>query len=275
MLCRLTFDVQVQHILIRVLGTRLAVAYVRDSRARNDDVDGLMKKELLSVTNPSPLKFLRSMCTGRSRVLRSLLFAVWYSLWSKICIALATFISSARIWLIFAEISTALLLESIHFNWTQIIVFRVPRGRWSLRYPWRQLFLPTVLHAIANKMVTDTPSMIGSKLLAQGTGSADEVASRDVGVFVLTIALRFVVLYPVWASWVYCEAVQASRLSTASSDLVNIKHHNLPNNDLTSILRHCYRRPLLRLVGLHLQAAGVLICIECGVYMVFIASLRA
>ena len=233
-----------------------------------------MDGELLHIRDLTPRRLLRSVCTGRSKVRQSLLFAIWYWLCSTACLALASCISSVRPWLLPAEITTALLLESIHFRWTKVILFKAHQVQQPSTYPWPRLSVPTVLCAIAKMVTISTPSTIQPSTQAHDIGTADAIATRDVGVLVLTIALHFAVLYLLWAALICCEAIYAFQTSAITSERRSANDFTISDTTLTWILRRCYRRLLLRLVGLHLQAAGILICIELGVHMVLIALLR-
>jgi hypothetical protein len=208
---------------------------------------------------------LRRLTFRKSKILRSLAYAAAYSVISSICVSLASNISSTYIWLACAEITTSLLLEGLHLRWTQAIASKTSPTRGSFAYPWRELLLPTLAYAIAQKVTTELPSVIGSGSPDPLNASADTIAVRSMAGLILAFALRFFLLYPAWASLICYEtgltkrAAQRSVPCTVRQDL-----HCYGNT-----ARTCYQRVLLRLAALHLQAAGILISIEAVLYVVF------
>jgi hypothetical protein len=151
------------------------------------------------------------------------------------------------------------LLERIHIRWTLSILSRTPR---AVSYDWRSLLLPATIYAVAQKLVAEVPALIGSHFAATGgsVSAADKAATRDVAVLISAFTLRFLVLYPAWASLIAFEGTQIWR-----------KVDNNPDNQkdtYSHVLKLCYRKVLLRLAALHLQAAGLMIGIELGVNMV-------
>jgi hypothetical protein len=151
------------------------------------------------------------------------------------------------------------LLERIHIRWTLSIISRTPR---AVSYDWRSLLLPATCYALAQKTVAEVPALIGSHFAAPGgsVSAADTVAARDVVVLISAFTLRFFVLYPAWASLIAFETRQISQ---------KLDHNSASEKDTYShVLRLCYQNVLLRLASLHLQAAGLMIGIEMGVYVV-------
>ena len=151
----------------------------------------------------------------------------------------------------FAELATAVLLERIHFRWTNSIVGRTSQT--ARAYHWRQLALPTVLYALARKTVTELPSAIRMRSVAEGIASTDAIATRDILVLATAFLLRFVILYPAWAVLVAFETRRTSRWTDTGRE----KSHSY-----IYVLKRCYQKVLLRLCGLHLQAAGIMIGID-------------
>jgi hypothetical protein len=82
---------------------------------------------------------------------------------------------------------------------------------------------------------------------------------------ILGFALRFFVLYPAWASLICYETGLTKRVAQRSGPRT-VKQSLYFYLDTA---RTCYRRVLLRLAGLHLQAAGILISMEALLYVVF------
>lgn len=167
----------------------------------------------------------------RARVRRSIAYAFVYSIASSLCNFVASSISISYIWIALAELATAVLLERIHFRWTNSIVGRTSHG--TRAYSWRELLWPTLCHALARKVVTELPTAIGSRFVVEGIASMDSIATRDVVVLATAFALRFFVLYPAWASLIAFETRRSSRSVDASSDLDHSYIH---------VLKLCYQK---------------------------------
>ena len=144
-----------------------------------------------------------------------------------------------------------MLLERIHFRWTNSIVGRTSQT--ARAYHWRQLALPTILHALARKVVTELPSAIRMRSVAEGIASTGAIATRDILVLGTALFLRFFVFYPAWAVLIAIETRRTSRLTDTGRE----KSHSY-----IYVLKRCYQKVLLRLSGLHLRAAGIMIGIE-------------
>jgi hypothetical protein len=205
---------------------------------------------------------LRRLTFRRTKILRSLAYAVAYSIVSSCFTSVISSISSSYIWLSFAQITTSLLLEGLHLRWTQAIVSKTSPAKGIFAYPWQKLLLPALVHAVAQKATMEMP-------LSIGTGSSDAlydaIAIRSMAGLALAFALRFFVLYPAWASLICSETgikKQLDRMPEARTG----KRYLRCYWDTT---RMCYRKVLLRLAGLHLQAAGILILFEAVLYVLF------
>lgn len=172
-------------------------------------------------------------------------------------------VSDSYVWLTLAELATAVLLERIHFRWTKSIVGWTSHG--IRAYHWRALALPMMVYALARKIVAELPAAIGSQFVAEGVTSTDAIATRDILVLASAFALRFFILYPAWASLIAFETRRVSRSVGNSSD---------QDHSYIHLLRLCYVRVLVRLSGLHLQAAGIMIGIETISYIVASFLLR-
>jgi len=208
---------------------------------------------------------LRRLTFRRTKVLRSLTYAAAYSVLSSICVSLASNVSSTYIWLACTEIITSLLLEGLHLRWTQAITSKTSPLRGTFAYRWRDLLLPAVAYAIAQKATTELPSAINSGSSDPINDHAKTIAIRSMAGLVMAFALRFFVLYPAWASLICYETGSAKRDVQASEQrsVTDRCRHYLDT------MRMCYQRALLRLAGLHLQAAGILISVEAFLYLVF------
>jgi hypothetical protein len=166
-------------------------------------------------------------------------------------------ISTSYLWLAFAEISTVVFLERVHLKWTLSIASKTPR---AVSSDWRSLWLPAMCYGVARKLVAEVPELIGSWFVGTGdVTSADTIATRDVAVLISAFTLRFFILYPAWASLISFE----TRQITQKADNPGQRDHTHGH-----VLKLCYRKVLLRLASLHLQAAGIMIGIELGVYVV-------
>jgi len=206
----------------------------------------------------SVVSLLRRTKLLRARVRRSISYAFAYSIASGLCSTLASSISESYIWSASAEIATAILLERIHFRWTHSVLGRTTNA--TSTYPWRQLLLPTLAYALARKVVTGIPATIGAWFVAEGITPTEAVATRDIVVLASAFMLRFFVLYPAWGALIAFE----TRRTNPTSDTLR-----KDNNSYGHVHKLCYQRVLLRLAGLHLQAAGIMIGIETGTYIIF------
>jgi hypothetical protein len=157
----------------------------------------------------------------------------------------------------FAEVATAVLLERIHYRWTNSMVGRTSHG--TRAYSWQELLLPTVGYVLARKIVNELPTAIGTLFVAKGITLIDAVAARDIAVLGSAFSLRFFILYPAWASLIAFE----TRRSNRSTETPKNQH-----SSYVHVLRLCYQKVLLRLSALHLQAAGIMIVIETITYIV-------
>ena len=193
----------------------------------------------------------------RARVRRSIAYALFYTIASGLCSSLASSLSESYIWTVFAELATAVLLERVHYRWTNSIIGRSTQATYS--YHWRELLLPTTVYALTRKIVAELPTAIGTLFIAEGVTSTEAVATRDVIVLASAFLLRFFVLYPVWASLIAFEARCASRSTNSPRGQDHFYSH---------VLRLCYQKVLLRLSALHLQAAGIIIIIETVTYII-------
>lgn len=152
---------------------------------------------------------------------------------------------------------TAVLLERIHYRWTNSVVGRTSHG--TRMYSWWELLLPTTFYALARKIVAELPTAIGSLFITWGSTSTDTVATRDISVLVSAFTLRFFVLYPAWASLIAFETRRAKRSTETTRD---------QNHSYIDVLRLCYEKVLLRLSALHLQTAAIMIIIETVTYII-------
>jgi len=193
-----------------------------------------------------------------AEVRRSIAYAFVYSVASGICSALVSSISKSYLWLASAEIATAVLLERIHFRWTRSILGHTPRTAKS--FPWGELLLPSTVYAVARKIVADLPATVGTWFATEGISLTDMVATRDIAVLASAFVLRFFVLYPTWSALISFETWPSSRPTETSKE----EHYSYCH-----ILKLCYQKVLLRLIGLHLQAAGIMIGIEFGTYILY------
>lgn len=116
-----------------------------------------------------------------------------------------------------------------------------------------------MVYALARKVVAELPAAIGSRFVVEGVTSTDAIATRDILVLASTFALRFFVPYPAWASLMAFETRRVSRSVGNSSN---------QDHSYIHLLKLCYERVLVRLSGLHLQAAGIMIGIETLTYIV-------
>lgn len=157
----------------------------------------------------------------------------------------------------FAEVATAVLLGRIHYRWTNSVAGRTSHVKNT--YSWRELLLPTVGYALARKVIAEVPTAIGTLFVAEGTISTDAVAARDVAVLASAFLLRFLVLYPAWASLIAFETRRANRSTETSRNQHPSYIHDL---------KACYQKVLLRSSALHLQAAGIMTIIETVTYIV-------
>jgi len=179
--------------------------------------------------------------------------------------SLASNISISYLWLTCAEIITSLLLEGLHLQWTQAIASKTTSTKGACAYPWRKLLLPTLVYAVAQKATTELPPLFGSGSFDAIDAPADTIAIRGMTGLTLTLALRFLVLYPAWASLICFETGLAKR-SAQDTEIRTVKQHL---NCYWETTKMCYQRVLLRLAALHLQAAGILISIEAVLSVVF------
>lgn len=211
------------------------------------------------------VELLRRLSFRRSKILRSLACAVAYSILSSFGISLASNISSSHIWLTCAEIITSLLLEGLHLRWTQAISSKANSTKGPFAYPWRRLLLPTLAYAVAQKATAELPSLFSPGSSGSVDAPSDGIAVRSMAGLILAFALRFFMLYPAWASLI-CFETSFMKRSTQDTEVRTVKQHLCRYRDTA---RMCYQRVLLRLAGLHLQAAGILISIEAVLYVVF------
>jgi hypothetical protein len=201
----------------------------------------------------------------KSKILRSLAYAAAYSVISSFCVSLASHISSTYIWLAITEIITSLLLEGLHLRWTLALASKPSPARGMFSYPWRDLMLPTLAYAVAQKLTTELPLAIGYGSSESLDTPADALATRGMAGLALAFALRFFVLYPAWASLICHETGLAKRVAHRPGPRTVKQDFDCYRNTT----RMCYQRVLLRLAGLHLQTAGILISIEAVLYVVF------
>lgn len=117
--------------------------------------------------------------------------------------------------------------------------------------------MPTMVYALARKIVAELPTAIGTRFAVEGTTSTDAVAARDIIVLASAFLLRFFILYPAWASLIAFETRRASRSPDTGRD---------EDHSYAHVLKKSYQRVLLRLSVLHLQAAGIMIGVETVTY---------
>jgi hypothetical protein len=255
-------SIQARHVIVRILGTSLTVACVDSTQnTTTDDANVVLgvRTNLVSL--------LRRLTFRKSKILRSLAYAAAYSVVSSICVSLASNISSNYVWLACAEIVTSLLLEGLHLRWTLAIASKTSPARVMFSYPWRDLLLPALAYAVAQKLTTELPLAIRYGSSDSFDTPADALAIRSMAGLILAFTLRFFVLYPAWASLICYETGLTKRAAHRSGPRT-LKQNLYCYWDTT---RMCYQRVLLRLAGLHLQAAGILISIEAVAYLVFSA----
>jgi hypothetical protein len=227
-------------------------------KATSDEANGVL------AVRTNFLASLRRLTFRRTKILRSLAYAAAYSVISSVCISLICSISSSYIWVSCAQITTSLLLEGLHMRWTQAITSKTSPTKGAFAYPLQELLLPTLAHAVARKVTTELPLLSSSSSDSSGT-PADTIAIRSMAGLILAFALRFFILYPAWASLICYETGLTKRVAQGSGPRT-VKQNLYCYLDTARI---CYRRVLLRLAGLHLQAAGILISMEALLYVVF------
>lgn len=206
----------------------------------------------------SVLTLLRKTSLLRTRVRRSIIYALIYSIASGCCSTLASSISGSYIWLTLAEVATVVLLERLHLQWTNAIAMRTLQTTAASSPSWRTLLQPTILYALAQKITVQLPTTVGRRFASDGISATNTVATRDIVVLSMALALRFFVLYPAWASLLFFETRRKAKDSPTAI-----------GGTFIHVLKMCYRRVLLRLSTLHLQAAGIMIVIELGTYVLF------
>jgi len=237
----------------------------RDTTTRRDESNDI------PIIRTNLIALIRRLSFRRSKILRSLAYAAAYSSLSSLSNSLASTISSAHTWLACTDITTSILLEGLHSQWTQaIIVPKTTPTKGILTYPWRgNLFLPTAVYALARKATTELPLLISpGSTDPDFNAPADAVAIKSMARLMLAFALRFFVLYPVWASLICFETAGCNERS-AQDTTTEVRTITIKQDfrRYWKTARLCYQRVVLRLAGLHLQAAGVLISIEAVVYM--------
>jgi hypothetical protein len=235
------------------------VACIDDSRKGTADeaID-------ISVVRTNLVALLRRLTFRRSKILRSLAYAAAYSVVSSICVSLAFNISSSYIWLAGVDIITSLLLGGLHLRWTQAIASKTSPTKGTFAYPWREFLLPTLAHAVAQKVATELPLLINPGS-SDPDALANTIAIRSMLGLILAFALRFFLLYPAWASLICYETSWTKRVAQRPGPRTVMQDLHC----YWDTVRMCYQRVLIRLAGLHLQAAGILISIEAVSYVVF------
>ena len=248
--------IQVRHTIIRVLGTCLVGACFDEKQQHVSDSEASPRTQNAAVS-ADVFSLLRKTHLLRARIRRSIAYAFVYTIASGLCSSLASSVSELYIWTTFSEVATAVLLERIHYRWTNSIVGRSTK---TMRgYSSRELLLPTIMYALARKLVAEGPAAIATLFVVESTTSTDAVAARDIAVLASAFALRFFVLYPAWASLICHETRRTSRLTDNLGD---------QSHSYIGVLRRCYQELLLRISALHLQAAGIMIGIETVTYIV-------
>jgi hypothetical protein len=156
-----------------------------------------------------------------------------------------------------AELVTAVQLERVHYRWTNSIIGRTTQT--THVYHIRDLLLPTMLFALAQKIVAELPTAIGTIFIAEGSPSTEAVAIRDIAVLASAFTLRFFVLYPAWASLI-CFETHGTNIST--------NRQGDQDKSYIHVLKTSYEKVLLRLSALHLQVAALMIGVETVTYIV-------
>ncbi|KAF2719076.1 hypothetical protein K431DRAFT_122392, partial [Polychaeton citri CBS 116435] len=260
----------IRHAMLRVIGTRLILACVKDNKAHAKDTD--VGDDLINNKSSVPtnsLTYLRLDSLSPLPLRRSLLCAIVYTVAAESCISLVSCIFSTPSWISFSRIAVALLLEGLHMRWTHAIILRNPKERWAFRYPWRELLLPALIHTVAQRAASIVPCLLGGWIATMLFGSANVTAVRDVVSLASAFATRFLVLYPSYACLICievgCSPGNDERAALASVNVVTSKHLGLKG--YTEILGLCYRKVLFRLAALHLQTVGMLMGVELVAFM--------
>lgn len=222
------------------------------------------------------LDFLRCGTSSPRRLRRDFILGVAYNTMYTILITNLQSISSNTVWTLLSHLITATLLSSFHLRWTAILVSPKPLGLRIPKRPQMDLLIPVSVYTCAQALAEQFPKWLNGLVLPAHGGNLESlrvIAAGDTVVLVLGLALRMLVLYPVFAAYIYSEVLHL-RKKTASVKLKETDGfgdaavHGEGDNSYGSVLSKCWKRLTVRLGVLHLQTAFLLVMVECIAFAV-------
>ncbi|THY24943.1 hypothetical protein D6D01_05249 [Aureobasidium pullulans] len=257
----------IKHTMIHTIGTLMVSHYFQDHR--------LTPRSRPQHRN-SFLDFLRNAVSSPRRLRRDLTLGIAYNTMYTILITNLQSISSNTVWTLLSHLITATLLSSFHLRWTAIIISPKPLGLRIPKRPQMNLIMPVLAYTCAHELTEKLPKWLNGSMLTAHGGNLESlrvIAAGDTVVLVLGLALRMLVLYPVYAAYVYSE-ISHLRKKTASLKLKEIDGFEISalqcegERSYGSVLSKCWKRLTVRLAVLHLQTAFLLVVVECIAFAV-------
>ncbi|TIA17013.1 hypothetical protein D6C80_04178 [Aureobasidium pullulans] len=257
----------IKHIMLHTIGTVMVANYSKDHR---------FTPRYQSQRRHSFLDFFRNAISSPRRLRRDFILGIAYNTMYTILITNLQSISSNTVWTLLSHFMTATLLSSFHLRWTAIIVSSKPLGLRIPKRPQKDLLIPISAYTCAQELAEKLPKWLNGFVLTAHGGdlkSLHVIAAGDTVVLVLGLALRMLVLYPVYAAYVYSEILHL-RKKTACLKLKEtdgVRDSTLQGegeNSYGSVLSKSWKRLTVRLGVLHLQTAFLLVVVECIAFAV-------
>jgi hypothetical protein len=213
---------------------------------------------------------LRHAISSRRRLRKDSILGITYNMIYLTLKVLLSCISSNPLWSILSQLAIGVLLSNLHLRWTGIILSsRTQTGLRILSLPHRNLILPSALYILAWEVTAKLPAIISKALSVQESntlGSLRTVALTDAVILITSLSLRLLILYPVYAMYIYTETKQLKLQDVVGSrPYMSVEQANLPPKGMSSYAenwRKCFKRTTPWFALLHLQTVFVLAILE-------------
>jgi hypothetical protein len=213
---------------------------------------------------------LRHAISSRRRLRKDIILGITYNVIYLTLKELLSCISSNPIWTILSQLAIDVLLFNLHLRWTGVILSsRMQTGSRIFSIPHRSLILPSALYILAWELTAKLPGTISRSLSVQDSdtlGSLKTVALTDAIILITSLSLRLLLLYPVYAMYIYTETKLLKSQDVAGSrthrSVEQEESSEQGPNSYAENWKRCFKRTAPWFALLHLQTVFVLAVLE-------------
>lgn len=246
--------------MLRSTGTLMVMTHMQDHRDQENRAQSIHAN----------LGSLRHAISSRRRLRKEIILGVTYNVIYLALKELLSCISSNPIWSTISQLAIGVLLSNLHLRWTGVILSsRTQTGSHIFSLPHRNLMLPSALYILAWRLTAKLPAIISKTLSVQESDTLDSlrtVALSDAVILIVSLSLRLLILYPVYAIYIYTETKQLRIQEVAESrphmSTGQAGSSKLGLSSWAQSWRKCFKRTTAWFALLHLQTVFVLAILE-------------